>query len=63
MAAGGLDWGGLSYEYGALMQADRVGGERREAESCIWGKKFDAGDVLGILTSEVETANTVPRQV
>ena len=69
MAGGRLGLGGLSYEYEpALMHRDTEGGERREVGkgrvSCIWGKKFDAGGVrLGMLTSEVETAKTVPRQV
>ena len=68
MGGGRLGLGGSSYEYKALLQRDRMAGERREAEkggvSCVWGKQIEAGSVrLGMLTSEVETAKTVPRQV
>ena len=47
----------------ALMQADRRGGERLgkvPRKILNLGRKIEA---LGMLTSEVETAKTVPRQV
>ena len=49
MGGGRLGLGGSSYEYKALLQRDRMAGERREAEkggvSCIWGKQIEAGGV------------------
>ena len=62
----GVGLGGGVMNMWASMQADIVGGERRDAGKgaeeryCIWGEKIE---VLGMLTSEVETAKTVPRQV
>ena len=53
-----------------LMQRDKGGGERREAGKGGRGNMLHLGqkiereaEVLGMLTSEVETAKTVPRQV